>query len=75
MIYLDPLLRWRAEFPILEKTIYMITYSLGVGRFKSADAIRQSAGKCSASISKRFAFNESGRNGDAVQRDERSVAP
>ena len=26
---MDPLLHWRAEFPILEKTTYMITHSLG----------------------------------------------
>ncbi len=26
---MDPLLRWRSEFPILAKTTYMISHSLG----------------------------------------------
>jgi kynureninase len=26
---MDPLLRWRSEFPILERTVYMISHSLG----------------------------------------------
>jgi kynureninase len=25
----DELLKWRAEFPILEKTVYLISHSLG----------------------------------------------
>ncbi len=25
----DPLLRWRAEFPILERTTYLVSHSMG----------------------------------------------
>ncbi len=25
----DPLLKWRSEFPVLDKTVYLISHSLG----------------------------------------------
>jgi kynureninase len=37
---MDPLLRWRAEFPILEKTTYMISHSLGAMPRRTHDAMR-----------------------------------
>jgi kynureninase len=40
---MDPLLRWRAEFPILEKTTYMITHSLGAMPRRTEDRLREFA--------------------------------
>jgi len=37
----DPLLRWRAEFPILETTTYMISHSLGPMPRRAVDALRE----------------------------------
>jgi kynureninase len=38
---MDPLLRWRSEFPILEKTTYMISHSLGAMPRRAHDAVRE----------------------------------
>lgn len=40
---MDPLLRWRAEFPIVEKTAYMITHSLGAMPRRAEDRLREFA--------------------------------
>lgn len=40
---MDPLQRWRAEFPILEKTTYMITHSLGAMPRRTEDRLREFA--------------------------------
>jgi len=40
---MDPLLRWRAEFPIVEKTTYMITHSLGAMPRRAEDRLREFA--------------------------------
>jgi kynureninase len=40
---MEPLLRWRAEFPILEKTTYMITHSLGAMPRRTEDRLREFA--------------------------------
>ena len=40
---MDPLLAWRKEFPILEKTTYMISHSLGAMPRRTADALQQFA--------------------------------
>jgi kynureninase len=37
----DPLLSWRAEFPILEHTTYMISHSLGPMPRRTQDALRE----------------------------------
>ena len=39
----DPLLEWRKEFPILEKTTYLISHSLGAMPRRTADALQQFA--------------------------------
>jgi len=39
----DPLLRYRAEFPILEKTTYLISNSLGAMPRGVSDSLRQYA--------------------------------
>jgi kynureninase len=39
----DPLLRWRAEFPILEHTTYMISHSLGPMPRRAAAAMQEFA--------------------------------
>jgi kynureninase len=39
----DPLLSWRQEFPILEKSTYLISHSLGAMPRRTADALRQFA--------------------------------
>jgi kynureninase len=41
---MDALLRWRAEFPILEKTTYMISHSLGAMPRRTHDAMREYTG-------------------------------
>ncbi len=38
---MDPLLRWRSEFPILEKTTYMISHSLGAMPRRTHDSMRE----------------------------------
>ena len=40
---MDPLLRYRAQFPILEKTTYMITHSLGAMPRGTEDRLREFA--------------------------------
>jgi kynureninase len=40
---MDPLLAWRAEFPIVEKTTYMITHSLGAMPRRAEDRLREFA--------------------------------
>ena len=39
----DPLLHWRAEFPILEHTTYMISHSLGPMPRRAATALQEFA--------------------------------
>ena len=39
----DPLLAWREEFPILEKTTYLISHSLGAMPRRASDALQQFA--------------------------------
>lgn len=39
----DPLLQWRKEFPILEKTVYLISHSLGAMPRRAADSLREFA--------------------------------
>jgi kynureninase len=43
MITADPLLEWRKEFPILEKTTYLISHSLGAMPHRSAGALQEFA--------------------------------
>ena len=38
---MDPLLRWRAEFPILAHTTYMISHSLGAMPARTAQAVQE----------------------------------
>jgi kynureninase len=38
---MDPLLRWRCEFPILEKSTYMISHSLGAMPRRTHDSMRE----------------------------------
>jgi kynureninase len=40
----DELLKWRAEFPILDKTIYLISHSLGAMPRQTYDALHEYAG-------------------------------
>jgi kynureninase len=40
---MDPLLSWRAEFPIVEKTTYMINHSLGAMPRRTEDRLREFA--------------------------------
>lgn len=40
---MDPLLRWRAEFPILERTVYMISHSLGAMPRRTRDRLNEYA--------------------------------
>lgn len=40
---MDPLLRWRSEFPILDKTTYMISHSLGAMPRRTYDSVREYA--------------------------------
>jgi kynureninase len=39
----DPLLRWRPEFPILDRTVYMISHSLGAMPRRTRDRLKQYA--------------------------------
>jgi kynureninase len=39
----DPLLQWRAEFPILDRTVYMISHSLGAMPRRTRDRLKQYA--------------------------------
>jgi kynureninase len=39
----DPLLSWRAEFPILDRTVYMISHSLGAMPRRTRDRLKQYA--------------------------------
>ncbi len=39
----DPLLEWRAEFPILDRTVYMISHSLGAMPRRTRDRLKQYA--------------------------------
>ena len=39
----DPLLRWRKEFPILEKTTYLISHSLGAMPRRTAQSLQEFA--------------------------------
>jgi len=40
---MDALLRWRKEFPILERTVYMISHSLGAMPRRTRDRLKQYA--------------------------------
>src|SRR5215471_17776324 len=40
---MDPLLAWRAEFPILSHTTYMISHSLGAMPRRTADRVAEFA--------------------------------
>src|SRR5579871_549340 len=40
---LDPLLRWRTEFPSLEKTVYLISHSLGAMPRRTRDRLNEYA--------------------------------
>ena len=40
---MDPLLHWRKEFPILERTVYMISHSLGAMPRRTRDRLKQYA--------------------------------
>ena len=40
---MDHLLEWRKEFPILEKTIYLVSHSLGAMPRRTADALQEFA--------------------------------
>src|SRR5581483_7343630 len=40
---MDPLLAWRDEFPILRKTTYMISHSLGAMPARTADSLQEFA--------------------------------
>ena len=44
----DPLLTWRKEFPILEKTTYLISHSLGAMPRRTAEALQEFAETWSA---------------------------
>ena len=44
-----------------------------VGHLKTADLLRQGAGEGSSLVAEQLAFEEPGRNGGTVQRDERKV--
>ena len=39
----DPLLQWRSEFPILDRTVYMISHSLGAMPRRTRDRLKQYA--------------------------------
>ena len=39
----DPLLRWRSEFPILDKTLYLISHSLGAMPRRTRDRLNEYA--------------------------------
>lgn len=39
----DPLLHWRSEFPILDRTVYMISHSLGAMPRRTRDRLKQYA--------------------------------
>ncbi len=43
IVSIDPLLAWRKEFPILEKTTYLISHSLGAMPRGAADAMEEFA--------------------------------
>lgn len=45
---MDPLLRWRAEFPVLAKTTFLISHSLGAMPARAADCMREYADTWSA---------------------------
>ena len=40
---MDPLLDWRKEFPILDRTVYMISHSLGAMPRRTRDRLNQFA--------------------------------
>ncbi len=40
---MDPLLQWRKEFPILDKTVYMISHSLGAMPRRTRDRLQEFA--------------------------------
>jgi kynureninase len=40
---MDHLIEWRKEFPILEKTIYLVSHSLGAMPLRTADALQEFA--------------------------------
>jgi len=40
---MDPLLQWRAEFPIVDRTVYMISHSLGAMPRRTRDRLNQYA--------------------------------
>lgn len=42
-VSLDPLLHWRPEFPILDRTVYMISHSLGAMPRRTRDRLNQFA--------------------------------
>jgi kynureninase len=39
----DPLLDWRKEFPILEKTTYLVSHSLGAMPRRTSEALEEFA--------------------------------
>ena len=40
---MDPLLNWRPEFPILDRTVYMISHSLGAMPRRTRDRLKEYA--------------------------------
>ena len=39
----DPLLKWRKEFPVLDKTVYLISHSLGAMPGRTRDRLNEYA--------------------------------
>ena len=39
----DPLLHWRNEFPVLDKTVYLISHSLGAMPRRTRDRLNEYA--------------------------------
>jgi len=46
-----------------------------VGQLEAADLLRQRAGESSSLVAEQLAFQKAGRNGGAVQSDERALPP
>jgi kynureninase len=42
-MHMDPLLAWRAEFPILDRTVYLISHSLGAMPRRTRERLKQYA--------------------------------
>ena len=43
MAFSDPLLQWRCEFPILDRSVYLISHSLGAMPRRTRDRLKQYA--------------------------------